>query len=627
MATQQNSIKSINDYLSVQAGLGMLRFITCGSVDDGKSTLIGRMLYEAKMVFEDQIASLKNDSKKVGTLGNKIDFALLVDGLSAEREQGITIDVAYRFFSTDRRKFIVADTPGHEQYTRNMVTAASTAGVAVILIDARQGILVQTRRHSIICSALGIRKVVLAINKMDLVDYSKEIFEQIVLDYTAFAEGLNFTSITPIPMSALTGENVIERSKLSDWFQGPTLMGFLETVEIGVEEVLKPLRFPVQWVNRPNMNFRGYSGTIEAGRLEVGHEIQILPSGKKAKVKKIILFKDDLMKAEPGQAVTITLDREVDLSRGDVIVDANYPCQISDQFEVMLVWMNQEPGYIGRSYLMKIGASVINTQITSIKHIININTFEKISAKHLDLNDLSIVTLKTDRVIAYETYKDCTGMGGLILIDRISNQTVAGGMIEFALRRASNIHKHELDINKDARRILNGHTSKVIWFTGLSGSGKSTIANALEKKLYGQGIRTYILDGDNIRQGLTQDLGFSDADRIENIRRISEVAKLMVDAGILVLTAFISPFRNERQMARDLFEEGDFVEVYVETPLEVVELRDPKGLYRKARAGQIPNFTGIDSPYEKPYDPEITVSTKIDNVDVIVSKILKKIML
>ena len=623
MTTQQTSIERVNAYLEEQASLDTLRFITCGSVDDGKSTLIGRMLYEAQMIFEDQVASLKNESKKIGTQGGDIDFALLVDGLAAEREQGITIDVAYRFFSTDRRKFIVADTPGHEQYTRNMVTGASTADVAVILIDARQGVLTQTRRHSMICSALGIKNVVLAINKMDLIGYSQETYNQIEADYRAFADELNFESITPIPMSALKGDNVVERSKQTEWFHGPTLIGFLETVDTRTSLAENPFRLPVQWVNRPNLDFRGFSGTVESGQIQVGQAVRILPSGETANVKSIVLFKDELTKAEAGQAVTVTLDREVDASRGDVIAVAESPSEVSDQFELELVWMDQEPGYVGRSYLMKLGTSVVNAQITDIKNKININTFEKLSASKLELNDLSLVTLKTARPVPYEQYKNCAGLGGLILIDRMSNQTVAAGMIDFALRRASNVHTHKLDVDKEARQRLNGHSSRVLWFTGLSGSGKSTIANALEKELHQKGIRTYILDGDNIRHGLNKDLGFTDADRIENIRRISEVAKLMVDAGIVVITAFISPFRAERQMAREMFEADEFVEIFVNTPLDVAESRDPKGLYKKARKGEIPNFTGINSPYEEPEAAELTLNTE-ESVEDIVAQIIKK---
>jgi len=625
MTIQQTAIERVNEYLKEQASLDTLRFITCGSVDDGKSTLIGRMLYEAQMIFDDQVATLQNDSKKGGTQGGDIDFALLVDGLAAEREQGITIDVAYRFFSTDRRKFIVADTPGHEQYTRNMVTGASTADCAVILIDARQGVLTQTRRHSIICSSLGIKNVVLAINKMDLVGYDQTIYNQIVEEYLKFAEQLSFEAITPIPMSALKGANVVERAQETDWYNGPTLLGYLETVDVRKSMNEHALRFPVQWVNRPHLNFRGFSGTIEAGQIQIGQEVRLLPSGETAKVKEIVLFKHNLHKATSGQSITITLDREVDASRGDVIVAADAPCEVADQFEMEMVWMDQDPGYLGRSYWMKIGNQLVNAQITNIKHKININTFEKLSASKLELNDLCVVTVKTDKPIPYEEYRECAGMGALILIDRMSNRTIAAGMIQFALRRAKNVHRHKLDVDKEARRYLNGHDSKVLWFTGLSGSGKSTIANALEKALHERGIRTYILDGDNVRHGLNSDLGFTDADRIENIRRIGEVAKLMVDAGVVVLTAFISPFRAERQMARALFDEGEFVEVHVDTPLEVAEARDPKGLYKKARRGELPNFTGIDSPYETPTNPEIRVDNSDSTTEQIVEELLAKL--
>ena len=625
--TQNNSIERVNAYLEEQAALDTLRFITCGSVDDGKSTLIGRMLFEAQLIFEDQVASLKNDSKKLGTQGGDIDFALLVDGLAAEREQGITIDVAYRFFATDRRKFIVADTPGHEQYTRNMVTGASTADVAVILIDARQGILTQTRRHSMICSSLGIKNVVLAINKMDLVDYNQEVFDQIVSEYQTFSDELAFETVTPIPMSALKGDNVVTRSQGTHWYSGPTLLGFLETVDTRALKVDHPLRFPVQWVNRPNLDFRGFSGTIEAGQATVGQTVRILPSGETASIKDIVLFEDSLESAEAGQAVTLTLDREVDASRGDLIVAGDAPCEVSDQFEVNLVWMEQEPGYVGRSYQLKLGASTVNTQISQVKHKTNINTFEKLAAAKLELNDLSVVTLKTDKPIAYEAFEACPSMGAFILIDRMTHQTVGAGMIRFALHRATNVHKHKLDVDKEARRRLNGHTSQCLWFTGLSGSGKSTIANALEKELHTQGVRTYILDGDNVRLGLNNDLGFTDADRVENIRRVGEVAKLMVDAGVVVLCCFISPFKNEREMARMLFEDGEFVEVFVDTPLDVAEGRDPKGLYKKARQGHIPNFTGISSPYEAPESPEIHLKDSEKSVNEQVKAILSHIKL
>lgn len=615
----------VDAYLADQSSLDTLRFITCGSVDDGKSTLIGRMLYEAQLIFEDQVASLHSDSRRIGTQGGDIDFALLVDGLSAEREQGITIDVAYRFFSTDQRKFIVADTPGHEQYTRNMVTGASTAEVAIILIDARQGVLPQTRRHSVICSILGIKHVVVAINKMDLVDYSRSVFEAIEADYRQFANDLHFDSISPIPLSALKGANVIQRSKHTHWYQGPTLLGYLETVETKESNLDQPTRFPVQWVNRPNQSFRGFSGTVEAGVLVKGQRIRVLPSGETASVKEIVLFNSNLDRAVMGQAVTVTLDREIDASRGDVIVSADNPAEVSDQFVVDLVWMDREPGYLGRSYVLKLGTLTTGARITDIKHKVNVNTFEHLSASSLELNDLSVVTIKTDRPIPFDPYRDIKGTGAFIMIDRLSNQTVAAGMIDFALRRAKNVHRQKLDIDKAARNQLNGHSSKVLWFTGLSGSGKSTIANALEQKLHARGIRTYILDGDNVRHGLNNDLGFTDADRIENIRRVAEVSKLLVDAGLVVITAFISPFRAERDMARTIMDEGEFVEIFVDTPLEIAEQRDPKGLYKKARRGEIPNFTGINSPYEAPHQPDIHLLTADTSVDSLVEQILGRL--
>ncbi|MDB3895688.1 sulfate adenylyltransferase subunit CysN [Alphaproteobacteria bacterium] len=623
MREQETAIERVNQYLEDQANLDTLRFITCGSVDDGKSTLIGRILFEAQMIFEDQAASLQSDSKKMGTHGGEIDFALLVDGLASEREQGITIDVGYRFFATGRRKFIVGDTPGHEQYTRNMVTGASTADVAVILIDARQGVLQQTRRHSMICSALGIKNVVVAINKMDLVAYAHDVFDRILCDYLVFADQLEFSVITAIPMSALKGDNIIVRSNAMQWYQGPTLLGFLETVDTRASRVAYPLRFPVQWVNRPNPDFRGFSGTVEAGTATVGQTIRVLPAGATASIKAIVLFKDHLQSAEAGQAVTLMLDQEIDASRGDVIVAADAPCEVSDQFQVNLLWMGQDPGYIGRSIWIKLGTIQVNGHITAIKHKINITTFEHISATKIQMNDLAVVTVKTDRPVAFEPYKDCAPMGALIFIDRTTKQTVAAGMIDFALRRASNVHRQQLDIDKAARRQLNGHTSCVLWFTGLSGSGKSTIANALEKALHQRGIRTYILDGDNVRHGLNGDLGFTDADRVENIRRVGEVAKLIVDAGVVVLTAFISPFQVERDMVRGLFEDGEFTEIFVDTPIEVAESRDPKGLYRKARRGEIPNFTGIGSPYEPPIKPEFHIKTTEQSVEQAVAQILK----
>ena len=612
----------VDEYLAAQEKLDLLRFITCGSVDDGKSTLIGRMLYEAQQIFEDQVASLKNDSKKVGTQGDEIDFALLVDGLAAEREQGITIDVAYRFFHTDQRKFIVADTPGHEQYTRNMVTGASTADVAVILLDASQGVLTQTRRHSFIASLLGIKHVVLAVNKMDLVDYAENRFDEIVSDYEKFRVQLEFASVTAIPLSALKGDNVIERSQQTKWYQGPTLLGFLETVQTKQADSQHAFRFPVQWVNRPHSDFRGFSGTVVAGTIAPGESVRALPSGEVAKVSEVILYDKSLPKALTDQAVTITLDREIDVSRGDVLVAADDPCEVSDQFATTLVWMDQEEGFIGRSYWLLIGGARVNATITEIKYKYNINTFEHISSRSFELNEIGEVTLNLDKPIPFESYKDCKQLGAFVLVDRYSHATVASGMINFALRRAQNVHKQALVVDKAAREQLNGHKGRVLWFTGLSGSGKSTIANAMEQVLHSQGIRTYILDGDNVRHGLNKDLGFTDADRVENIRRIAEVAKLMVDAGLVVLTAFISPFRSERDMARAMFEEGEFLEIYVNTPLEIAEERDPKGLYKKARRGELPNFTGIDSEYEAPVKAELELDTGKASIDDCVERVV-----
>lgn len=623
MAAELSVIEKVDQYIDAQSKLGTLRFITCGSVDDGKSTLIGRMLFEAKLVYDDQVVTLQSESKRAGARGGAIDFALLVDGLVSEREQGITIDVAYRFFATNQRKFIVADTPGHEQYTRNMITGASTTDVAVILVDARKGVLTQTRRHLMICSKLGIRKIVIAVNKMDLVDYNKSVFDRILDDYQAFAAALKFEQIEAIPMSALKGDNIIGRSSLMHWYQGPTLLGFLETVDTRPSNVDHPLRFPVQWMNLPNLDFRGFAGTVEAGTASVGQVIRVLPSGETATIKEIVLFDDYLQSAEQGKAVTLTFDKEIDVSRGDVIVAADEPCEVADQFEVTLVWMDKEVGYAGRSFWLKLGTTMVYAQITAIKHRININNFERLSATKLEFNELYLVVVKTDRPISFERYLDCPPMGAFILIDRISNQTVAAGMIEFALRRAANIHRQKLEIDKISRRQLNGHGSQVLWFTGLSGSGKSTIANALEKVLHARGIRTYLLDGDNLRQGLNSDLGFAEADRVENIRRVGEVAKLLVDAGIVVLTAFISPFQAERDSVRELFKEGEFWEIFVDTPLEVAEHRDPKGLYKKARQGEIPNFTGIGSPYEPPEKPEFHIKTTEQSAEQAVAQILK----
>ncbi|MCZ6893990.1 MAG: sulfate adenylyltransferase subunit CysN [Gammaproteobacteria bacterium] len=613
----------VDAYIDNQSQLDLLRFITCGSVDDGKSTLIGRMLYEAQMIFEDQVASLKADSKRHGTQAGEIDFALLVDGLAAEREQGITIDVAYRYFNTDRRKFIVADTPGHEQYTRNMVTGASTADVAVILVDATQGVLTQTCRHSFIASLLGIEHVVLAVNKMDLVNFDRAVFDDIVETYREFSDRLDFSSITPIPVSALQGDNVVQPSARTPWHSGPSLLGFLEMVEVRQSQLNHPFRFPVQWVNRGNSDFRGYSGTVVSGSIAKGQQLRVLPSGEIATVADIVLYRDRLDKAVVDQAVTITLDRDVDVSRGDVLVATDTPCEVSDQFDVSLVWMNEEPGFAGRTYWLKLGNSRLNATLSGIKFKYNVNTLEQLSSHGLELNEIGRATLSLDKAVPFEAYRDCRAMGSFVLIDRYSYATVAAGMINFALRRAQNVHRQALTVDKRARAKLNGHRGRVLWFTGLSGAGKSTIANALEQVLHAQGIRTYLLDGDNVRHGLNKDLGFTDADRVENVRRVAEVAKLMVDAGLVVSVAFISPFRSERDMARALFDEGEFLEIHADVPLETAEARDPKGLYKKARKGELPHFTGIDSAYQPPESAEIVLPTAELSVDACVARILE----
>ncbi|SRR5690606_27178878 len=615
----------IQGYLKAHEHKGLLRFITCGSVDDGKSTLIGRLLYESKLVFEDQLAALEADSKKVGTQGGELDFALLVDGLAAEREQGITIDVAYRFFSTDRRKFIVADTPGHEQYTRNMVTGASTADVAVILIDARKGVLTQTRRHSYIVSLLGIKHVVLAINKMDLVGFSKEIFDAIVQEYRDFSEQVGLEHVTAIPLSALKGDNMLERSARTPWYDGPTLMSYLETVEIEDDLQAKPFRLPVQWVNRPNQNFRGFAGTIASGVVRVGDAIRALPSGRQSRVARIVTYDGDLDEAVAGQSVTLTLTDEIDVSRGDVLAAAESPPAVADQFQSTIVWMHEEPMLPGRPYLLKMGTRTVTGSITAPKYKVNVNTLEHLAAKQLELNEIGVCNISLDRPVAFDPYVDNREMGGFILIDKLSNDTVGAGLLSFALRRAENIHWQALDVNKQARSALKGQRACVLWFTGLSGAGKSTVANLVEKRLHALGRHTYTLDGDNVRHGLNKDLGFTDADRVENIRRVAEVSKLMVDAGLIVLVSFISPFRSERRLARELMDEGEFFEVFVDTPLHEAEKRDPKGLYKKARRGELKNFTGIDSPYEPPEHPEIHLRTALVSPEQAAEEILSKL--
>ena len=601
--------EDIEQYLTNHQHKSLLRFITCGSVDDGKSTLIGRLLYESKMIFEDQLAALERDSKKVGTRGDDIDYALLLDGLQAEREQGITIDVAYRFFSTDRRKFIVADTPGHEQYTRNMVTGASTADLAIILIDARKGVLTQTRRHSYLVSLLGIRRVVLAINKMDLVGYAEEVFARIEADYRAFAARIGLADIVCIPISAVQGDNIIEPRGNTPWHRGPMLMEHLETVPVDDDLQARPFRLPVQWVNRPNLDFRGFAGTIVSGSVRPGDRIRALPSGRESQVVRIVTADGDLPEAVANQSITLTLADEIDISRGDVIAAANEPVPVADQFEATVVWMGEAPMLRGRNYLMKIGAKTVTATVAPLKYKVNINTLEHVAADKLELNEIGVCELELDRVIAFEPYTTNRDLGGFILIDRMTNNTVGAGQLNFALRRSQNIHWQSVDIDKRARAEIKGQKACVLWFTGLSGAGKSTIANLVEKKLHVMGKHTYLLDGDNVRHGLNKDLGFTAEDRVENIRRVAEVAALMADAGLIVLTAFISPFRSERQMARALLPDGEFIEVFVDTPLELAEARDVKGLYKKARRGELRNFTGIDSPYERPEEPEITIAS------------------
>ena len=601
--------KALVEYLATHEKKDLLRFLTCGSVDDGKSTLIGRLLYDTKLIFEDQLASIEKDSKKHGTVGDDIDLALLVDGLQAEREQGITIDVAYRFFTTDKRKFIVADTPGHEQYTRNMATGASNSDLAVILIDARKGILTQTRRHSFIVSLLGIKHVVLAVNKIDLMDYSQDVFDKIVADYKAFAADFGFETLQAIPLSARYGDNVLTRSDKLDWYKGPTLVEHLETVQIEQDQSQKPFRLQVQWVNRPDLNFRGFSGTVSSGTVKPGDEVLVAKSGKSSKVKSIVTYDGDLPVAAAGQAITLTLEDEIDISRGDVLSAIDARPEVSDQFQARLIWMSEQELIPGRTMLVKIGARTVSASVTEIKYQTDVNTFAHIAAKTLKLNEVAVVNFALQEPVAFDPYADNHEMGAFIVIDRVSNLTLGAGMVDHGLRRATNVHWQALDVNKATRAGAKGQKPVVLWFTGLSGAGKSTIANLVEKKLLSLNHHTYLLDGDNVRHGLNKDLGFTDADRVENIRRVAEVSKLMIDAGLITLVSFISPFRAERQMARELLTSGEFIEIYVSTPLGIAEERDVKGLYAKARAGEIRNFTGIDSPYEAPENPDITVDT------------------
>jgi len=615
--TDQLIADDIDAYLVQHEHKTMLRFITCGSVDDGKSTLIGRLLYDSKMIFEDQLDALQSDSKKVGTQGQEIDFALLVDGLAAEREQGITIDVAYRFFNTEKRKFIVADCPGHEQYTRNMVTGASTADLAVILIDARKGVLVQTRRHSYLCHLIGIKNIVLAVNKMDLVDYSQDVFDRIVEEYGAFAREIGIESFTALPISGFKGDNITTLSDKTPWYKatqyaGITLVEHLETVEVlSSVDADKPFRLPVQWVNRPNLDFRGFSGLIATGSVRAGDKIRVLPSGKTSTITRVVTYDGDLEEAVAGQSVTVCFADEIDCSRGSVISIADNPPQTADQFEATFVWMADEAMVPGRAYWLKVGTQMVSATVQEPKYEVNVNTMEKLAAKTLELNAIGVAELTTDKQIVFEAYADNRTLGGFILIDKMTNATVAAGMIHFSLRRSQNVHWQAVDIDRKQHAGLKNQRPAVLWFTGLSGSGKSTIANLVEKKLHRMNRHTFLLDGDNVRHGLNKDLGFTEADRIENIRRVGEVSKLMTDAGLIVITAFISPFQADREMVRSMLPEGEFFEVFIDTPLKVAEARDVKGLYKKARSGELKNFTGIDSPYEAPRNPEIRIDTTV----------------
>ena len=622
MLASKKNYENISDFIADQSQLDTLRFITCGSVDDGKSTLIGRMLYEGNLVHEDQIDALRAMSGDRFSSERGVDFSLLLDGLSAEREQGITIDVAYRYFSTDYRKFVVADTPGHEQYTRNMVTGASNSDLAVILIDSRRGVLSQTRRHMMICTLLGIKRFVVAINKIDLVNYDKSTFLKISRDVDEVAKTIGVDSVVHIPISALEGDNVVTKSIKTPWFSGPTLLGYLNSVEIREITFNDELRFPIQMVNRPHQDFRGVSGTIVRGRLSLGVDVMVMPSGVPTRIKRILSSGEEASEAQAGEAVTVLLEDDIDVSRGDVIISADGSCNVSDHFETMLVWLDDEPGFMGRTFLMKLGSTVVNARIATVKYKLSIADSSKSPVKKLEANDISCVTVMVDKPIAFDKFDVCPAMGGFILIDRFSFRTIAAGMIKFGLRRSDNIHWQDLEINKLMRRDLNGHGSKVVWLTGISGSGKSTIANQVEKKLYSLGLRTYVLDGDNVRRGLNSDLGFTDSDRVENSRRLAQLAKILVDAGLFVIVASISPFKAERRAARELFESGEFIEVFVDTPLAIAEERDPKGLYRKARLGEIPNFTGIGSTYERPLSPELTVYTETEPLEKIVDEMV-----
>lgn len=624
--TATTATAAIDAYLARHETKGLLRLITCGSVDDGKSTLLGRLLYDTKLLFDDQLTALEGDSQRHGTQNGELDFALLVDGLSAEREQGITIDVAYRFFDTDRRKFIVADCPGHEQYTRNMATGASTAELAVVLVDARKGLLTQTRRHSYICALLGIRHVLLAVNKMDLVDYAEEVFAEIESGYRELADQLGIAQVTAIPVSALKGDNVSTHSAATAWYRGPTLLEHLETVEIEHPASALGFRMPVQWVCRPDQGFRGYAGQVAAGTIRPGEEVVVLPGGARSRVARIVTADGDPDTARAGDAITLTLADERDISRGDVIAATASPPQVADQFAAYLLWMDDQALLPGRPYWLKIGTRTVSAQVTTIKHKIDVNTQEHLAAKRLELNEVGYANLSLDHAIAFEAYADCHELGAFILIDRASHATVAAGTLDFALRRADNIHWQQIAVDREARARIKGQAPACLWFTGLSGSGKSTVANQVEKRLHAMGYHTVLLDGDNVRHGLNRDLGFTDEDRVENIRRVAEVAKLMTGAGLIVLVSFISPFRGERRMARALFDQGMFREVFVDTPLEICEQRDPKGLYAKARAGELKNFTGIDSPYEPPEQPEVHLDGADTPADVLAQQVIDDLL-
>jgi bifunctional enzyme CysN/CysC len=622
----------VKSWLAAQQGKDLLRFITCGSVDDGKSTLIGRLLYETKQVFDDQLAALEADSKKHGTQGEAIDFALLVDGLSAEREQGITIDVAYRYFTSEKRKFIVADTPGHEQYTRNMVTGASTADLAVLLVDSRKGVLTQTRRHSYLAQLVGIRRFVLAVNKMDLVDYDQGAFDAITAEYRLFADKIGIADWVAIPVSGLNGDNIVGSSEATPWYSGPSLLDHLDTVPLdGLGDTAKPFRLPVQWVNRPNQDFRGFAGQIAGGRVSAGDEVRVLPSGRVTRIARIVTSGGDLDAAVAGQSVTLTFADEVDCSRGDVVAAAGDPPEVADQFEAIIVWMDEHELLPGRGYWLKVGTQTVTATVHEPKFEINVNTLDHLAATTLALNSIGVAEIATDSEIVFEPYavEDSSpnrALGGFILIDKLTNATVACGMLHFALRRSHNIHRQHLDVSRETHATLKGQRPAVLWFTGLSGAGKSTIANLVEKKLVARGRHTFLLDGDNVRHGLNRDLGFTEADRIENIRRVGEVARLMTDAGLIVLTAFISPFRAEREMVRKMVPEGEFIEIFVDTPLAEAEKRDAKGLYAKARAGELKNFTGIDSPYEAPETPEIRIDTTTMSAEEAADRIVDELL-